>query len=288
VYELCASPQQYTDLSKGSHVLRVRAIDGRGFADLSPAAYTWTVNPSALNATITSKPANPSTASSATFAFTGNGGAYECSLDEGAYALCTSPTTYMGMAEGVHSFRVRAVGAGGQRGTAESYTWTIANAAPQANDQSVTAGKNQATSITLTAVDDEPLIFSVLTPPAHGVLSGAAPDLFYTPDSDYVGADSFTFSASNGAGATDTGMVTITMEDLEVGEKLYLPSIWGRDSTEVQELNGTPGRDAGTGDAGTGDAGPSEQEPGAPQAEDAPQEQEVQVTVKMYLPALGR
>jgi hypothetical protein len=258
LYELCASPQQISDLSKGSHTLRVRAIDSRGFADLSPAAYTWTVNPSALNATITSKPSNPSTQRSATFAFTGNGGAFECSLDEGAYAPCTSPTTYAGLSEGEHSFKVRAVGAGNQRGTAESYTWTIANAAPQANDQSVSAGKNRATAITLTAVDDELLEFNILTFPSHGVLTGAAPDLVYTPDSDYLGTDSFTFRASNGAGAADTGTVTIAVEELKFDQKLYLPSI-----------SGETGPRAGAQDEGSGKAMPES-------------------AVKTYLPAVNK
>jgi hypothetical protein len=290
LFELCASPQQYTDLSKGSHVLRVRAIDSRGFADLSPATFTWTVNPSALNATITGKPSNPSTVRSATFAFSGNGGAFECSLDAGAYAPCTSPTTYTGLSEGQHSFRVRAVGAGSQRGTAESYTWTIANAAPQANDQSVTAGKNRATAITLTAVDDELLTFSVLTPPAHGVLSGAAPDLIYTPDSDYLGSDSFTFSASNGAGTAATGTVSILVEELRFDQKVYLPSIWREGSFDAGAPSETPGdggEESSDADSGGGET-PEQNSAGPPEGANDPQVQEGDITVNMYLPALGK
>ncbi|MCL4863014.1 MAG: hypothetical protein KJZ93_26625, partial [Caldilineaceae bacterium] len=43
----CASPWSYSDLSKGEHTFRVRAIDGEGNVDLTPASYTWTVNASA-------------------------------------------------------------------------------------------------------------------------------------------------------------------------------------------------------------------------------------------------
>src|SRR5699024_4383126 len=38
-----------------------------------------------------------------------------------------------------------------------------------------------------------PLIFTIVTPPAHGMLSGDAPDLTYTPGEDYNGPDTFTY-----------------------------------------------------------------------------------------------
>ncbi|RIK42794.1 MAG: hypothetical protein DCC55_07765 [Chloroflexi bacterium] len=58
-YTVCANPKTISDLSKGEHTFRVRAIDGAGNVDLTPASYTWTVNASALDATITGSPANP-------------------------------------------------------------------------------------------------------------------------------------------------------------------------------------------------------------------------------------
>src|SRR5204863_9798724 len=55
-YLPCPSPQSYSDLSKDAHSFRVRAIDSQGFVDLSPANFTWTVNASALDATIKTSP----------------------------------------------------------------------------------------------------------------------------------------------------------------------------------------------------------------------------------------
>ena len=81
--------------------------------------------------TITGKPANPTTQTSATFTFTGSpsGVAFNCKLDSGAFAACTSPKTYTGLAVGSHTFQVRAV-AGGKTSAATSYTWSIDNVAP--------------------------------------------------------------------------------------------------------------------------------------------------------------
>ena len=42
-YSPCASPVTYNDLSNGSHSFRVKAINGQGFEDLSPASYSWNV-----------------------------------------------------------------------------------------------------------------------------------------------------------------------------------------------------------------------------------------------------
>ncbi len=108
-YRPCASPQSIDDLSAGSHTFRVRAIDSRGFVDLSPASFAWTVNAVQPATAITGQPDDPTTARSATFTFAGDGTAvaFECALDGGAYTPCTSPQGYGDLADGVHTFRVR-------------------------------------------------------------------------------------------------------------------------------------------------------------------------------------
>ena len=49
------------------------------------------------------------------FAFSSSeeGSSFECALDAGSYSACTSPKSYEGLAEGSHTFKARAVGAGG-------------------------------------------------------------------------------------------------------------------------------------------------------------------------------
>jgi hypothetical protein len=91
---------------------------------------------------------------------------------------------------------------------------TVAGA-PTANAQSVTTAENTAAAITLTGSDPNtpplPLTFTVTVSPAHGTLSGTAPDLTYTPASGYFGADSFQFTASNGTLTSPAATVSINV-----------------------------------------------------------------------------
>ncbi|HEX8091069.1 MAG TPA: Ig-like domain-containing protein, partial [Blastocatellia bacterium] len=69
------------------------------------------------------------------------------------------------------------------------------NAPPVGYDQTVATAEDTAKSLTLIGSDADldPLTFSVVEGPSHGTLSGAAPNLTYTPAPNYYGADSFTF-----------------------------------------------------------------------------------------------
>ncbi|MFN8440673.1 MAG: LamG-like jellyroll fold domain-containing protein [Caldilineaceae bacterium] len=211
----CAIPQSYSELSKGSHTFRVRAIDSAGNVDLSPAEFTWTINASALDATLTASPANPSNSRNATFAFTGSGNAFDCALDAGAFAACSSPIAYSSLSYGEHSFQVRARN-GSNVGAATRFVWVITNTAPVANSQTVTTTENISLTLTLVASDPDPLGYQVGTP-AHGLLLGAPPNLTYNPDSKFFGTDSFTFVANDGLLSSNVATVTIVVK---AGDKI--------------------------------------------------------------------
>ena len=51
----------------------------------------------------------------------------------------------------------------------------------------------------------------MLTPPAHGSLSGTSPNLTYTPAADFNGGDSFAFKANDGAVDSAPATVSITV-----------------------------------------------------------------------------
>ena len=97
--------------------------------------------------------------------------------------------------------------------TINNGTITIDNP-PTADDQTVTTDEDTPTTITLTGgdIDGDPFSFRVATDPAHGSLSGTAPNLTYTPNDDYDGSDSFTFVTNDGALDSDPATVTITID----------------------------------------------------------------------------
>src|SRR5207248_9138159 len=98
------------------------------------ASYTWTVDTVAPTASITSSPSNPSNNASPSFSFSSEAGAsFQCALDGAAFASCSSPKSYSGVADGSHTFQVKATDTAGNTGTAASSTWTIDTAAPTAS-----------------------------------------------------------------------------------------------------------------------------------------------------------
>jgi CSLREA domain-containing protein len=114
-FNSCVSPQQFSDLTHGSHTLLVRAIDLENNVDASPAVYSWSVELPPVT-TITSGPPEIDESQTATFVFGANvpGSTYTCWLDV-AMAPCTSPVTYTSLAAGEHLFAVIAKGPGGSQ-----------------------------------------------------------------------------------------------------------------------------------------------------------------------------
>jgi large repetitive protein len=133
-FSACSTPKSYSALADGSHTFQVRATDTAANTDPSPASYTWTVDTTPPVTTIgpTTPPANtPST--SATFDLGSNeaGSTFQCSLDGGAYAPCSTPATFGPLADGAHTFAVRATDPAGNVDTSPAvYLWSIDNVAP--------------------------------------------------------------------------------------------------------------------------------------------------------------
>ena len=79
-----------------------------------------------------------------------------------------------------------------------SITVNPENDAPVANSQLVSTDEDVPVAITLQAsdIDGDALTYQI-TPPAHGTLSGIAPNVIYTPETNYFGDDLFTFTVTD-------------------------------------------------------------------------------------------
>jgi hypothetical protein len=113
--------------AEGSHTFRVRAVDAaKNRSDVT--GYTWRIDVTPPPApAISSGPANPTTASDATFAFADSEAnvAFRCQFDGGDFSSCTSPAAYSGLAITAHVFSVRATDPAGNTGATTSYGWTV-------------------------------------------------------------------------------------------------------------------------------------------------------------------
>jgi hypothetical protein len=137
-YATCTTPQGYSSLADGSHTFRVRAVDNAENADATPASFTWFVDTIAPDTFLDTHPADPTNSTDADFTFhatdaspsSGLAG-LECKLDSGSYGPCTSPQSFSGLADGSHTFSVRASdNAGNADATPASFTWLVDTVKP--------------------------------------------------------------------------------------------------------------------------------------------------------------
>jgi hypothetical protein len=90
------------------------------------------------------------------------------------------------------------------------------NATPAADEATVDATEDTTASITLTGDDGDgdELTFNVVGQPQHGTLTGAAPELEYTPAPDFYGVDTLTFTTSDGQATSPPATVTIDVAEV--------------------------------------------------------------------------
>jgi DNA/RNA endonuclease G (NUC1) len=96
---------------------------------------------------------------------------------------------------------------------------------PGVANEVVTGEEDHDVSFTLQAVSSSshPITFTVVTPPAHGVLTGSDAGRTYTPEPDFNGTDSFTFQASDGT--LSSNVATVEIRVLEVNDPPVLTNV---------------------------------------------------------------
>jgi hypothetical protein len=136
-FSACSSGLTWSSISDGIHDFCVHATDASGLMG-ADACRHWEqeTNPTA---TVTVHPAATTSTRDASFGYTSNKAnhpadgstlSYECSLDGSDFAACpASGKSYSGLANGSHTFQVRAIftaalGGGAHTSAAASYAWT--------------------------------------------------------------------------------------------------------------------------------------------------------------------
>jgi hypothetical protein len=157
-FSTCVTGIDYTGLTEGAHEFAVRVRDSAGNPDPSPATWSWTVDLTPPNTTIVSHPNDPTNLTMSGFTFTSSeaNSTFECRIDGGAFADCTTPFS-ADLGAGAHTFRVRATDpAGNPDATPAAFTWTIDLTPPNTTISGGPSDPTNATTATFTVGASEP------------------------------------------------------------------------------------------------------------------------------------
>ncbi|MGE0762881.1 MAG: right-handed parallel beta-helix repeat-containing protein [Bdellovibrionales bacterium] len=126
----CVSPVNLAGLNAGAHNFRIQARDQAGHTS-AIYSHNWTVDLTVPSVTISAQPVAVTNLLTASFSFAGTGiVSYQCSLDNAAFAACSSPINYNALAAGAHNFRVQGTNGFGLTSAPTAYSWTVDNILP--------------------------------------------------------------------------------------------------------------------------------------------------------------
>ena len=215
----CTSPFAAGPLADGEHTVTVRVTDEAG--NVSQTGVSFTVDTVAPDTSLTAVPDALTSQTSATFEFTASqsGSTFECSVDGGSFADCSTPLDLTGLGEGAHAFEVRASDpAGNTDQTPATYNWTIDLTAPAApvitgpSDGSTTS--DSTPTITGTAEAGSTVTVYVDGSPIGTTTTDGSGDWTFTPSTS-IGDGTYDLTAvaedaaGNDSAASDSSELTI-------------------------------------------------------------------------------
>ncbi len=252
-FAACPSPQIYSGVADGPHTFQVRAVDAAGNPDPTPASYAWTIDATAPDTSIgPSQPSALTTATGATFDFSATepGSTFACSRDGAAFVPCTTPKSYAGLADGSHTFQVRATDpAGNTDGSPASYAWVLDTTPPNTTIGPTTpsASSNSTGAIFDLAATEVASTFACSVD--GGPFAACGAPVAYSGLAD--GAHTFSVRAADPAGNVDPSPASYAWQIDTVAPST--PAL--ASPAEAAMVNATPELDAVFGDATPGDSG---------------------------------
>jgi len=161
-FAVCASPYALSNLAQGAHNVKIYAQDKAsnksGTQTISFSVNTAIALPSVA---ISQMPAAFSNSNSASFSFAGSStgstiASYQCSMDNSAFAACSSPQAYSSLAEGSHSFSVKSIDATGQSSSPANYSFAVdltKPSTPLVNSNQMNPTKSTSLNLTFNSTD---------------------------------------------------------------------------------------------------------------------------------------
>lgn len=131
------------------------------------------------------------------------------------------------------------------------YKKCINNEIPIAKEQSIVTSNISKKSVTLIATDkdNDSLKYTIKRPPTHGIVSGTAPTLTYTPYIGYGGEDSFTFVADDGMENSEQATVSIWIVSKDSDkDKDGIPDIWELQYSDKLDMDKDDSKEDSDGD----------------------------------------
>ena len=139
-----------------------------------------------------------------------SGGSFTASIDQGVGAV-TGTEGFVSVSPTATTTYTLTVTAGATTRTSNVTVVVTPGSNPVAENLAYTVPFNATTAARAVANDYQTtaLTYNIVTPPAHGALSGSPPDYLYTPTAGFSGVDSFTYKANDGG--LDSNIATIAL-----------------------------------------------------------------------------
>jgi hypothetical protein len=242
-WSVTASPE----LDEGTYLVRASQAGALGTGHSAPN--TFTVDETPPVTTITAGPTGTTASTDAEFRFISSEAAstFECRLDDGAWATCTSPVEFSNLSADSHAFDVRATDrAGNVDPFGDSRTWVVDPTAPAVRLTSPADGS---------WTNDTTPTFAGAAGTAHGDSDTITVELYASPSGDLV--EELTATQSGGSWSVDASpalpdgtYVAFAQQDDDAGNTGVSAShTFNVDATPSAVTLTAPAADSWTGDA---------------------------------------